>query len=93
MDRQDYYRRKAQELLSPKRLVTRPLQVGFGGPQSATNVLPGTPPRFPKNSDPGPRRATPNQHGFEGIVAVMRKMVVTLNAMLRDNTEWRPSSV
>ena len=27
------------------------------------------------------------------IVAVMRKMVVTLNAMLRDNTEWRPSSV
>jgi transposase len=24
------------------------------------------------------------------IVAVMRKMIVTLNAMLRDNTEWRP---
>ena len=27
------------------------------------------------------------------IVAVMRKMIITLNAMLRDNTEWRPSSV
>jgi transposase len=27
------------------------------------------------------------------IVAVMRKIIVTLNAMLRDNTEWRPSSV
>ena len=26
------------------------------------------------------------------IVAVMRKMVVTLNAMLRDNTEWHPTA-
>ena len=25
------------------------------------------------------------------IVAVMRKMIVTLNAMLRDNTEWHPT--
>jgi hypothetical protein len=38
--------------------VTRPLPVGFGGPQSATNVLPGAPHSFPKNSDPGPLRAT-----------------------------------
>ncbi|MFZ0126515.1 MAG: transposase [Xanthobacteraceae bacterium] len=27
------------------------------------------------------------------IVAVIRKMIITLNAMLRDNTEWHPSSV
>ena len=27
------------------------------------------------------------------IVAVMRKMIVTLNAMLRDNTEWRATFV
>jgi hypothetical protein len=27
------------------------------------------------------------------IVAVMRKMIVTLNAMLRDNAEWRPAIV
>jgi len=27
------------------------------------------------------------------IVAVMRKMIVTLNAMLRDNTVWRPTVV
>jgi hypothetical protein len=26
----------------------------------------------------------------EVLFAVMRKMIVTLNAMLRDNTEWRP---
>jgi hypothetical protein len=26
------------------------------------------------------------------IVAVMRKMIVTLNAMLRDNTEWHPTA-
>ena len=25
------------------------------------------------------------------IVAVMRKMIVTLNAMLRENTVWRPA--
>ena len=25
------------------------------------------------------------------IVAVMRKMIVTLNAMLRENTGWRPA--
>jgi transposase len=27
------------------------------------------------------------------IIAAMRKMITTLNAMLRDNTEWRPSSI
>jgi transposase len=27
------------------------------------------------------------------LVAVMRKMIVTLNAMLRDNTVWRPAVV
>jgi transposase len=26
------------------------------------------------------------------IVAVMRKMITTLNAMLRDNTAWQPRS-
>ena len=26
------------------------------------------------------------------IVAVMRKMIITLNAMLRDNTEWHPAA-
>ena len=26
------------------------------------------------------------------IVAVMRKMLTTLNAMLRDNTEWHPTA-
>ncbi|MBL0900322.1 MAG: IS110 family transposase, partial [Reyranella sp.] len=27
------------------------------------------------------------------IVAVMRKMIVTLNAMLRDNQTWRTAAV
>jgi transposase len=26
------------------------------------------------------------------IVAVMRKMIITLNAMFRDNTEWHPAA-
>jgi hypothetical protein len=27
----------------------------------------------------------------EVLFAVIRKMIVTLNALLRDNTEWRPA--
>jgi hypothetical protein len=35
-------------------------------------------------------RKTNRLDSQEILFAVMRKMIVTLNAMLRDNTEWRP---
>jgi hypothetical protein len=33
-----------------------------------------------------------NARGHRIIVAVMRKMITTLNAMLRDNVAWQPKS-
>jgi transposase len=39
-----------------------------------------------------PRLAATNKKPKVIIVAVMRKMITTLNAMLRDNVAWQPKS-
>jgi transposase len=38
------------------------------------------------------RLAATNKKSKVVIVAVMRKMITTLNAMLRDNVAWQPKS-
>jgi hypothetical protein len=53
------------------------------------------PPRLDANTVRRTARKLARDLGIKAriIVAVMRKIIVTLNAMLRDDTPWRPTFV
>jgi transposase len=68
----------------------------YGGRMPVRNVLYMAAPSASRYNPPlkafSKRLAAAGKKAKVIIVAVMRKMVVTLNAMLRDNTEWHPTA-